>query len=63
MEGKDKNVENDWKDHWLKNDGIGKEFFQSLFFHWCQTCYLQEWKFLKWAKYYHLIDWQGGVNQ
>ena len=41
------------------NDGFGTECFQSLFFHWCQTCYLQEWQLLKWSKYYHLVDWQG----
>ena len=47
----------------MKNDGTGKECFQSLFCHWCQTCYFQEWQLLKWSKYYHLVDWQGGVNQ
>ena len=31
-------VGNDSKDHWMKNDGTGKECFQSLFCHWCQTC-------------------------
>ena len=56
-------VGNDWKDHWINNDEIGKECFQSLFCHWCQTCSLQGWQFLKWSKHYQLVDWQGGVNQ
>ena len=33
-------VGNDWKDLWMKNDGNGKEYFQSLFCHWCQTFHL-----------------------
>ena len=31
-------IGNDWKDPWMKDDETGKECFQSLFFHWCQTC-------------------------
>ena len=56
-------IGNDWKDHWLKNVGVSKECFQSLFCHWCQTCYFLEWQLLIWSKYYHLVDWWGGVNQ
>ena len=31
--------------------------FQSLFFHWCQTCSLLVRQLLIWFKYYHLVDW------
>ena len=31
--------------------------FQSLFFHWCETCSLLVRQLLLWFKYYHLVDW------
>ena len=37
--------------------------FQSLFCHWCQTCYFMERQFLIRFKYYHLVDWWRGFDK
>ena len=59
-------LKSDWKDHcwrYWRSEIVDKECFQSLFFHWCQTFYLMEWKLLIRSKYYHLVDWRRGFNQ
>ena len=53
----------DWKDH-LSGKTIEENcMFQSLFCHWCQTCYMLVSQLLIYFKYYHLVDWWGGFDQ